>query len=718
MYSERTELSTSFSPSPTMLSEPASPVLDSRLSGPMANVAGFEQRILGRSPVSVASSIVRSPPPTSDTGPARSRPTSTHSRSGSDIASRIRQFEQRAAEQQQQPPLPSRPSSPVRPAPRLTARTASDGGASEDAPTVRAGPSFRASTARQRMQSNETVTSAGADSSQGAPTVIHIPTAARAAAAALGQAPPTRPGLTPIRRGEDMFYSPSDPRESSTWLPCTVELYDDGLTVVYVPIIGPNAHRRQTVHVRLAGRPHVESMRPPSGFSGDTAGRAIIKIEWPDGRSEMIACKTAVERVDWTCEIRECAAKLAAEGQTTTIPNEVETARAIPLPPSPPRPAPRLLSASTTPFQHLSADSSNAAASANTFGRRESASTIARDSASYERRMEDIDRGYAALIALPDSPPSSAGPDPAQLTARLVAHSQQPGRERSAQSSRSPSAARTPHLSPTTSRIQLRDGGPVRRGAWSDVDRRSIQSSASGYVPGRAIRRDMQRLLASLHRKDSRSLSRDPQLGAYLGNVEAQLTSIAERLRSGHDDAADQVQGGEPTVVDKIDCACAYQSASAEVADMLSLCRVMLESQNKVSSAVEHGFRQQGVVSPTPTQDADMLKVEAFQRMTDQLATLISKLDASPTDSPIRRLDRSSQSPSRTFGSTPEPTTMHADRELPAVPNETAAEAQRILHNRAEAQRLLEQGEPLLRTPAQPSRWSPGTVRRQNSMRS
>ena len=116
MYSERTELSTSFSPSPTMLSEPASPVLDSRLSGPMANVAGFEQRILGRSPVSVASSIVRSPPPTSDTGPARSRPTSTHSRSGSDIASRIRQFEQRAAEQQQQPPLPSRPSSPVRPA--------------------------------------------------------------------------------------------------------------------------------------------------------------------------------------------------------------------------------------------------------------------------------------------------------------------------------------------------------------------------------------------------------------------------------------------------------------------------------------------------------------------------------------------------------------------------------------------------------------------------
>lgn len=261
-----------------------------------------------------------------------------------------------------------------------------------------------------------------------------------------------------------------------------------------------------------------------------------------------------IERPADAC--RTCAAKLAAEGQTASLPNEVEIARAVPLPASPPRPTSRLLTAEpSTPFQHLSLDSNNAPISADTFGRRASSSTVRESQSTFERRQEDIDRGYAALVALPESPPSSAGPDPAQLTARLVAHSQQPSRDRSARSSRSPSAARTPHLSPTTSRIQLRDDGPVRRGAWSDVDRHSIQSSASGYVPGRAIRRDMQRLLVSLHRRDSRSLSRDSQLGAYLGSVEAQLTSIAERLRSGHDDAADQVQGGEPTVVDKIDCA-------------------------------------------------------------------------------------------------------------------------------------------------------------------
>lgn len=158
---------------------------------------------------------------------------------------------------------------------------------------------------------------------------------------------------------------------------------------------------------------------------------------------------------------------------------------------------------------------------------------------------------------------------------------------------------------------------------------------------------------------------------------------------------------------------------------MLSLCRIMLETQNKVSSAVEHGFRQHGIVSPPPlpSQDPDMVKAEAFQRMTDQLATLISKLDASPTDSPIRRFERSSQSPGRTFGSTPDPAvptadprwSAHSDRELPAVPRETdpATEAQRILHNRAEAQRLLEQGaDPVLRTVEEPSRFSPVRCRR------
>lgn len=285
-------MSTAFSPSPRVLSEPASPTLDVRSSGPLANAAGFEQRILGRSP---GSSVIRSPPPTSDGAPVRSRPTSTHSRAGSDIAARIRQFEQRAAEQQAQPPLPSRPSSPVRPS-RPIVRSAPDGG-TDDATTV-----VVRSTSRQRMRSNETVTSGDSQV-----TVVPIPPAARPAVVAIRPAEPTgptRPGQTPIKRAEDMFYSPSDPRESSTWLPCTVELYEDALVVVYVPIFGPNARRRQTLSISLAGRPRVESMRPPSGFVGDTAARAMVKIEWPDGRGEMVACKTAVERVDWTFDIR------------------------------------------------------------------------------------------------------------------------------------------------------------------------------------------------------------------------------------------------------------------------------------------------------------------------------------------------------------------------------------------------------------------------------
>ena len=81
---------------------------------------------------------------------------------------------------------------------------------------------------------------------------------------------------------------------------------------------------------------------------------------------------------------------------------------------------------------------------------------------------------------------------------------------------------------------------------------------------------------------------------------------------------------------------------------MLNLTNILLESQNRVSSAVEKSLRQVGVVVEPPAESADtsprgiarapsdpnILKAAALNRIEDLLTALVNKLNASPASSP------------------------------------------------------------------------------------
>lgn len=126
-----------------------------------------------------------------------------------------------------------------------------------------------------------------------------------------------------------------------------------------------------------------------------------------------------------------------------------------------------------------------------------------------------------------------------------------------------------------------------KRGAWSDTDRLSNQTDnvLTGSNPARAVQRDLRRILKTIERNDSHRADQSDSLGQYLDSIQHQLQNVATKLR-GHQFERESNypvnESDEPTIADKVDY-------------MLSLCNVLLESQHKVSSAVEKNLRAHGV---------------------------------------------------------------------------------------------------------------------------
>ncbi|KAG0150274.1 hypothetical protein CROQUDRAFT_720452 [Cronartium quercuum f. sp. fusiforme G11] len=129
---------------------------------------------------------------------------------------------------------------------------------------------------------------------------------------------------------------------------------------------------------------------------------------------------------------------------------------------------------------------------------------------------------------------------------------------------------------------------PTGRGAWSDLERKSAQTDNNellGALPRRAVQRDLQRILTTIERKDSKLIDESNSLGNHLDNIQTQLKNVADKLKdhaNEKDDEANGNTGEEPTIADKVDY-------------MLSLCNILLESQHKVSAAVEKNLKAHGV---------------------------------------------------------------------------------------------------------------------------
>lgn len=125
------------------------------------------------------------------------------------------------------------------------------------------------------------------------------------------------------------------------------------------------------------------------------------------------------------------------------------------------------------------------------------------------------------------------------------------------------------------------------RGAWSDTDRLSNQTDniLLASNPARAVQRDLRRILKTIERNDSYRAVESDSLGQYLDSIQNQLQNVAEKLR-GHQMERESNfpvnESDEPTIADKVDY-------------MLSLCNILLESQHKVSSAVEKNLQAHGV---------------------------------------------------------------------------------------------------------------------------
>lgn len=99
----------------------------------------------------------------------------------------------------------------------------------------------------------------------------------------------------------------------------------------------------------------------------------------------------------------------------------------------------------------------------------------------------------------------------------------------------------------------------LKRGAWSDVERKSVHSELiPGYVPGRAVARDLTRLLRSMESSDRIQLASTNRLDSHLNDIHGQLLNIAARLKGHSDDLKYDPDAGSlgdhdelPTLADK-----------------------------------------------------------------------------------------------------------------------------------------------------------------------
>lgn len=75
-----------------------------------------------------------------------------------------------------------------------------------------------------------------------------------------------------------------------------------------------------------------------------------------------------------------------------------------------------------------------------------------------------------------------------------------------------------------------------------------------GAVPRRAVQRDLQRILKTIERNDSKLIVKSNSLGDHLDNIQNQLQNVAAKLK-GHQLERDGNGTGaeEPTIADKVD---------------------------------------------------------------------------------------------------------------------------------------------------------------------
>ncbi|CAH7689920.1 expressed protein [Phakopsora pachyrhizi] len=125
------------------------------------------------------------------------------------------------------------------------------------------------------------------------------------------------------------------------------------------------------------------------------------------------------------------------------------------------------------------------------------------------------------------------------------------------------------------------------RGAWSDDERASYQTDnvLQGPIPSKAVQRDLRKILNTIGHNDSRRAAATDSLGQYLDSIQHQLKNVAAKLKAHgpeREPGFEVEENEEPTIADKVDY-------------MLSLCNILLESQHKVSTAVEQNLRAHGL---------------------------------------------------------------------------------------------------------------------------
>ncbi|KAH9810312.1 hypothetical protein DFH28DRAFT_902954 [Melampsora americana] len=210
----------------------------------------------------------------------------------------------------------------------------------------------------------------------------------------------------------------------------------------------------------------------------------------------------------------------------------------------------------------------------------------------------------------------------------------------------------TPRAEQLDSHNEHEPNTPIRRGAWSDVERRSAQTDLEGVLPKRAVQRDLQRILKTIERNDSKLIVQSNSLGDHLDNIQTQLQNVAAKLK-GHELEREENFGGgeveEPTIADKVDY-------------MLSLCNILLESQHKVSTAVEKNLKAHGL--NLDNKSVHTRSMRSATNYTDRNSSMtIEPKPISPV--PVASLDEDQRS---SFSRMPSPP-------LPPLPNE-AVEAE------------------------------------------
>ncbi|KAH8923008.1 hypothetical protein BT69DRAFT_1350474 [Atractiella rhizophila] len=189
------------------------------------------------------------------------------------------------------------------------------------------------------------------------------------------------------------------------------------------------------------------------------------------------------------------------------------------------------------------------------------------------------------------TPPTSVHGSSSKLRRYVLQDPGQPKRRPPSSIMESERSFESSYLSP-----DLRSPRRKGRGAWSDIERKSTKSDLlpGAQVPSRAVARDLQRLLKAMERQDSVAISRSNRLGDHLNDIQGQLVSIAKRLKGHHESEG----GDEPNVADKVDY-------------MLTLCNILLESQHKVSFAVDKTLKGKDSASDTQSGIVDVSSTAA-----------------------------------------------------------------------------------------------------------